>query len=350
MVNDPTTGPRSNHDHDCRGAHPVDMNCRTAAQLRKSYISVREMTNSHSSSSLPRLSTLNRDPGSQAPVQASTSAPSFFGTSHFRRTDRSRVADSREGIPMQNLTPAGTSARRGVSVGRGVASHSNSASRQRRRSCGMSWLCLGFGSNNEPGELPGSHPDQNLHNPRQDIGDEDEEPILVPDEGPLPNPALDPAQNPSANIARQLLVKSGEIEEISGPSTDAPVQSSNDGRLPEILEEVPADDGELAVGNDQSVLTSGIPENERIEETEVLQFARRPLPIVHPAATSGITTGLQALPPSQMGIDLQPERISQRVLGSRPYNDLSLSRSTYSHPPTSPDHELGTSYQRRASV
>ncbi|KAH8155177.1 uncharacterized protein LAJ45_00186 [Morchella importuna] len=181
---------------------------------------------------------------SQWAAQPSTSAPSsLFGTSNFRRTDRSRVADSREGIPMQNLTPAGTSVRRGVSLGRGVASHSNSASRQRRRSCGMSWLCLGFGSNSEPGEHPEPHPGEHLHNTRQDIGDEDEEPILVPDEGPLPNPALDPAQNPSANIARQLLVKSGEIEEISGPPTDAPGQSSNGGRLPEILEEVPADDG-----------------------------------------------------------------------------------------------------------
>ncbi|KAH8144597.1 uncharacterized protein LAJ45_11365 [Morchella importuna] len=350
MVNDPTTGPRSNHDHDCRGAHPVDMNCRTAAQLRKTYISVREMTNSHSSGSLPRLSTLNRDPGSQAP-QPSTSAPSsLFGTSNFRRTDRSRVADSREGIPMQNLTPAGTSVRRGVSLGRGVASHSNSASRQRRRSCGMSWLCLGFGSNSEPGEHPEPHPGEHLHNTRQDIGDEDEEPILVPDEGPLPNPALDPAQNPSANIARQLLVKSGEIEEISGPPTDAPGQSSNGGRLPEILEEVPADDGELIAGNDQGVSASGISANERNEETELLQFARRPLPIVHPASTSGITTGLQALPPSQMGIDLRPGGISQGVLDSRPCTDRPSSRSTYSRPPTSPDHELCTSYQRRASV
>jgi hypothetical protein len=246
---------------------------------------------------------------------------------------------------MQNLTPAGASARRAVSVGRGVVSHGNS-SRQRRRSCG--WLCLGyFGGNRESGELPGPHPDQHLHNPRQDSNDEDEEPIFVPDEGPLPNPALDPAQNPSAHIARQLLVKSGEIEEISGPTTDAAVQNSTDGRLPEILEEVPADDGELATGNDQSVSASGNSANERSGET--LQFARRPLPIVHPVATSGITTGLQALPPSQMGIDLQPGGISQRVLDSRPYTDWLSSRSTYSHPPVSP-HELDTSYQRRASV
>ncbi|KAI5838410.1 hypothetical protein DFP73DRAFT_588275 [Morchella snyderi] len=345
MVNDPTTGPRSHHDHDCRGAHPVDVNCRTAAQLRKSYIGVREMTNSHSSSSLPRLSTINRDPGSQTAAQASSSAPpSLFGTSNFRRTNRSTVADSREGIPMQNLTPTRTSARRAVSVGRGVVTRTNTP-RQRRRSCG--WLCLGyFGGNRESEEFPGPHPEQHLHNPRRNSIDEDEEPILVPDEGPLPNPALDPAQNPSANIARQILVKSGEIEDISGPATDAAVQNSTDGRLPGILEEAPADDGELATGNNQSILVSRNPAN---ESGETLQFARRPLSIVHPVATSGITTGLQALPPSQMGIDLQPGGISQRVPDLRPYTDLLSSRFTYSHPPTSP-HELDTDYQRRASV